>query len=147
MESGRSSLLVSYKDLWKESGFDENEKILVNHITFNTESDKYVMLVRNFYEEGGMWLTSMMIGDLNGGFKTVLEKTLVSHYYWVSREVILVFCTVPGEKMALYFINVETGEHKIVDSPYFDGTARGDIHCSLSPDGKYIIGDAYITRR
>ena len=143
LEGGRSSLLVSYKELQKESGFGEDEKILVNHITFNTASDKYVMLVRNFYEEGSMWLTSMMIGDLNGGFKTVLSKTLVSHYYWVSRDVILVYCAVAGEKMSLYFINVETGENKRIDSPYFVGTAAGDIHCSLSPDGKYIIGDGY----
>lgn len=143
LEGGRSSLLVSYKELQKESGFGEDEKILVNHITFNTASDKYVMLVRNFYEEGSMWLTSMMIGDLNGGFKTVLSKTLVSHYYWVSRDVILVYCAVKGEKMSLYFINVETGEYKLIDSPYFVGTAAGDIHCSLSPDGKYIIGDGY----
>ena len=143
LEGGRSSLLVSYKELQKESGFGEDEKILVNHITFNTASDKYVMLVRNFYEEGSMWLTAMMIGDLNGGFKTVLSKTLVSHYYWVSRDVILVYCAVAGEKMSLYFINVETGENKRIDSPYFVGTAAGDIHCSLSPDGKYIIGDGY----
>ena len=120
------------------------EKILVNHITFNTASDKYVMLVRNFYVgKKSIWTTSMMIGDLSGNIKCVLKNTMVSHYYWTGRDEILAFCKVPDKKVMLYFINVVTGKVRGVDSFYFDGPENWDVHCSLSPDGKYIIGDGY----
>ena len=143
MESGKSKLLVSYADMLGESGFTEKQKILVNHITFNTASDKYVMLVRNFFDGENIWKTSLMLGDLNGGFKTVLKRTTVSHYFWISRDELLVFCEVPDGKMMLYVINVESGEYRSYDSYFFDGTTKGDIHCSLSPDGESIIGDGY----
>jgi len=144
METGRSSILVSYKDILPLSGFAEDDKILVNHITFNTASNKYVMLVRDFYVgKKPVWTTSMMVGDLSGNVKCVLKNTVVSHYYWTGENEILAFCRVPGQKMMLYFINVETGETRSVDSFYFDGPDNWDVHCSLSPDGRYIIGDGY----
>lgn len=143
MESGKSKLIISYADMLSESGFSENQKILVNHITFNTASDKYVMLVRNFYDGEDIWLTSLMVGDLKGNSKTVLKKTTVSHYFWISPDELLLFCEVPNKKMMLYVINVNTSEYQSYDSFFFDGTTKGDIHCSLSPDGEYIIGDGY----
>ena len=144
METGKSKLLASYRDILPLSGFAEDEKILVNHITFNTASDKYVMLVRNFYVgKKSIWTTSMMIGDLSGNIKCVLKNTMVSHYYWTGRDEILAFCKVPDKKVMLYFINVVTGKVRGVDSFYFDGPENWDVHCSLSPDGKYIIGDGY----
>ena len=143
LESGKSKLLVSYADMLAESGFTENQKILVNHITFNTASDKYVMLVRNFYDGEDIWLTSLMVGDLDGNFKTVLKKTFVSHYFWISKSELLVFCKVADKKTTLYVINVDTGEDVMYDTPYFNGNYNGDIHCSLSPDGEYVIGDGY----
>jgi hypothetical protein len=144
METGKSRLLVSYRDILPKSGFQSDDKILVNHITFNTASNKYVMLVRDFYVgKKPVWTTSMMVGDLKGGVKCVLKNTTVSHYYWTGENEILAFCTVPEKKMMLYFINVVTGEVRGIDSYYFDGTTKGDVHCSLSPDKRYIIGDGY----
>jgi hypothetical protein len=107
MESGSSRLIASYEDILPKSGFADDDKILVNHITFNTASNKYVMLVRDFYEgKKDIWTTSMMIGYLDGSIKCVLKNTTVSHYYWTSEDTILAFCSVPDKKMMLYFINV-----------------------------------------
>ncbi len=147
MESGKSKLLVSYKDLLEESGFTEEDKILVNHITFNTTSDKYIMLVRNFRKPGGgLWATSMMVGDLNGNVKTVRLKTFVSHYYWISSNEILVVCNVNKEKEVwnLYVINVDDCSYTEYDSFYYHiKGCSPDIHCSITPDGKYFMGDGY----
>ena len=146
MLSGKSKLLVSYQNLLKESGFSSKDKILVNHITFNTTSNKYVMLVRNFPTSGYTWSTSMMIGDLNGNFKTILKNTYVSHYKWLSSNEILAHCNVTKDKLIknLYLINVEDGSIKQYDSFYYhiDG-CNPDIHCTQTPDGKYFIGDGY----
>lgn len=143
MKSGKSKLLISYRDMLSESGFSKNQKILVNHITFNTDSTRYVMLTRNFIGEDGVWKTSMMIGDLSGNVKTVLKKTYVSHYWWCSEREILAHCSAEGErKKSLYIINVDTGEYREIKSYYFN-LPQGDIHCSVTPDGKYVIGDGY----
>lgn len=143
LETGKSKLLVSYRDLLKESGFKEDEKVLVNHITLCPNSDKYLMLVRAMRKDGTGWDTSMMVGDLSGGLKTVLYRTYVSHYYWLSEDEIAAHTTVDGDKTrGLYIVNANTGETKAVESFYFN-EFYCDIHCSLSPDGKYIIGDGY----
>ena len=146
MESGKSKLLVTYEDMLEESGFTSEDKILVNHITFNTTSDRYVMLVRNFPIPGRMWSTSMMIGDLNGNVKTVVKNTYVSHYKWISPNEILVHCNVHKDKEVwnLYVINVDDGSYKEYDSFYYHiKGCSPDIHCTQTPDGKYFIGDGY----
>jgi hypothetical protein len=84
LTSGMSKLIINYKDLAPVSGFNYDEKILINHITFNKTSDRYVMLVRNFPKPGGWWSTSMLVGDLNGNVKCVLKNTYVSHYNWLN---------------------------------------------------------------
>lgn len=144
---GKSRLIISYKDLLSESGFTNDDKVLVNHITFAPNSNKFLMLVRNFPEKGKFWSTSMMIGDINGNFKTVLKNTYVSHYKWIDDDKVVVHCNVYKENPKyhnLYVINVNDGTFEEYDHLYQrQREYQIDIHCSLSPDGKYIIGDGY----
>ena len=146
METGKSELLVSYAQIQPVSGLTSGRKILVNHITFAPNSDRYVMLVRDFpiFENGKpRWKTSLMVGDRHGNLHTVLPNGMVSHYYWMNDEDLLVFCEI-DEKKRLYRINVLTGAHHCYDDPFFElKNGFRDIHCSISPDGKYIIGDSY----
>lgn len=144
MESGSSKLLLSYKELAPIAGFSAEDKVLVNHITFNTTSDRFVMLVRNFPMPGKRgWSTSMVIGDLKGNAYTVLPNTYVSHYHWENDRDIVAHCTVEGKKKSLYLIDVITGKSCELGMPYLYGEGNRDIHCNFSPDGKYIIGDGY----
>ncbi|MBQ7336022.1 MAG: hypothetical protein IJW92_06080 [Clostridia bacterium] len=145
METGCSRLIISYDKLAPIAGFGADEKVLINHITFNTSSDRFVMLVRNFpTEKNPGWSTSMVIGDLQGNCKTVLMNTYVSHYYWTAPDTILAHCTVTGEtKKSMYSINVDSCTWTEHDMPYFYEDHNPDIHCNTSPDGKYIIGDGY----
>lgn len=144
METGKSKLIINYKDLAPIAGFDEDQKILINHITFNRTSDRFVMLVRNFNTPGIMWSTSMVIGDLEGNCYTVLKNTYISHYDWLSANEIIAHCSI-NEKKSLYRINVDTKtwiEYYMQYTTDFEGHPR-DIHCNMSPDGNYIIGDGY----
>ncbi|MBQ8309986.1 MAG: hypothetical protein IJX80_03120 [Clostridia bacterium] len=144
METGTSRQICFYDRLYSVAGFDKEDKVLINHITFNTDSDRFVMLVRSFPRDGKGWLTSMVIGDLQGNCHTVLNKTYVSHYYWTSPVDILAHCTVEGEKKSMYSINTDTGAWVEYDMPYFHEPVHNpDIHCNLSPGGNYIIGDGY----
>lgn len=144
MESGRSVLLISYTDILRKSGFSENEKILVNHITFSPSSDKYVMLVRNFYNGNeGDWKTSLMLGDTEGNVRTLIEKSFVSHYYWISEKELVLFAEPESMPPKVYVLDVTTGEARAFESDYFNIAPNPDIHCTITPDRKYIIGDGY----
>lgn len=146
METGESELIASYERIAPISGLAENKKILVNHITFSPNSDRYVMLVRDFpiYVNGmPKWSTSLMVGDRKGNMHTLISAGYASHYFWTDDDHLLVHCGIEGQN-GLYLIDVTTGEWKRYDAPYLDGDSFvRDIHCSISPDGNYIIGDSY----
>lgn len=156
MESGISRMLVDYPRLAEVGGFDSEQKILVNHITFNPASNRYVALVRNFINPVyRLWCTSVLVGDLDGNIHAVYKNTYASHYVWVDENHLVAHCsTEPGqineegrwkspEKKSMFCINVDDSGFVEYDTPYFHEFRMGDIHCNLSPDGKYIIGDGY----
>jgi hypothetical protein len=142
LRSGTSELLMSYEAMQEAAGFGKDDKILVNHITFNRDSDRYVMLVRNFPKPGGWWSTSMVIGDLSGNIRTVLPNTYVSHYHWRDGRRIVAHCTYDGVT-SMFEIDVDSGAATNFYLPYFEEKGNPDIHCNYSPDLSYIIGDGY----
>lgn len=143
MESGKAKLLFNYQEIGEKSGFAPNEKILVNHITFDPTSRRFCMLVRNFIKENGAWGTSLMMGDLKGNLKTVLKKTYVSHYIWQDATHLIAHCTVEGEEKLMARIDMEKETFEKWDMPYFHRSGNGDIHCNILPGSKYVIGDGY----
>ncbi len=144
METGKSRQIVSYDKLAPIAGFSPNQKILVNHITFNTASNCFLMLVRNFMTpEVPDWSTSLVISDLEGNCRAILKNTYFSHYLWLSEKDLLAHCTVEGNKKSMYVIDVNAGTWIEYDMPYFHGSHNPDIHCNMAPGGKYIIGDGY----
>ena len=55
MKTGKSRLIISMQEIWDKFGknyFDRDRKLNINHITFNTDGTRFLMLVRNFREEG-----------------------------------------------------------------------------------------------
>jgi hypothetical protein len=145
METGKSELIASYERIAPMCGLEVGKKVLVNHITFSPNSDRYVMLFRSFPEpvNGKMeWKTSLITGDRAGNLHVVLPAGMFSHYDWKNDEELLIYCAVEGKK-GMYLVNVQTGAWHRYDDPFFEGKGNRDIHCSLSPDGNYIIGDSY----
>lgn len=143
IEQGTQKLILNYKDMLKMSGLKEydDEKFLINHITFNPSGEKFLLLLRNFPKPKIGWNTTMMISDTKGNAYTLLLETFISHYYWLDNDNIVVYCNVEG-KGGVYIINSVTGEKREIISEYFQDN-RDDIHCIASPDGRYIIGDCY----
>lgn len=136
---GSGSRQIVTQDALYDTGFDRSERLLVNHITFNPDSTKFLMLVRNFPEPGKRWGTSLVTVHLDGSMKTILKPTTVSHYYWLDADNIVVVCKIDKERLDLYKVNMETGEYSCYDF------GRWDIHCIITPDRRYIIGDGYPT--
>ena len=84
----------------------------------------------------------MVVGDLEGKIHTVIKRSYVSHYYWIGENEILAHANCDGTRKALYIINATTGEYREVAKDYL-GSGEPDIHCQISPDGEYVIGDGY----
>lgn len=147
MESGTSRLLVNYPKLAQVCGYRSDAKILVNHITFNPASDRYVALVRDFPtpdRKWWQWVTTLIAGDLDGNVWVLPSKVYASHYVWQDARHLVIHCSAETEdKKSMYSVNTEDGSFMEYDMPFFHENKQPDIHCNISPDGRYIIGDSY----
>ena len=145
MEKGTSRLIIDYPRLAKMSGFGEDEKVLVNHITFSPDSKSFIMLVRSFPRPETPWRTSLVRGDIDGNIFPIFKKTYASHYSFANENEIVIHCTADNfsnpwnEKRSLYRIDLETNEYK----EYVMPNPGDDIHCNVSPCKNYIVGDGY----
>jgi len=139
--SGDSRLLISYAQLgmlYNDSPELENRKIVVNHITFNRTSDRFLFLVRFFPEPGGHWLTGLGTADLSGIVYKLRPYTYASHYHWRDGRTILIHAD-PGTGKALVELDDLSQNTRVYDPDFFSQ----DIHCSYSPDRRWIVGDGY----
>ncbi len=141
METGKSKLIIDYQHIWNEFGNKEFEgcKFVVNHITFNTASNRFLFLNRNFKRPGdGIWATSLFTSDLDGNLYELLDCTCVSHYNWKDEKTICGYLEYNG-KRGIYELEDQTKNGVELHSPYFGR----DIHTIYSPDRRYLIGDSY----
>jgi hypothetical protein len=136
-----SRLLVSYAHLGFLYNLDpalSQRKIVVNHITFNRTSDRFLFLVRFFPEQGEHWLTGLGTVDLSGIVYLLRPYTYASHYHWRDSQTILIH-TEGSEGPGMYELTDLSQQEKYCNHPVLSK----DIHCSYSPDRRWIIGDGY----
>ena len=143
MQSGESRLIADYTKLASTFKDSEGRKLVVNHITFNTESNRFVFLLRPFPNNDKKWVTALGTGDLEGNIYNLCDYSVESHYHWRDGETLLIYSNpYPGtgtENTGLYEYKDLTHEIFRYDTPFF----KDDIHCSYSPDRRYILGDGY----
>jgi len=141
METGAAKLIISYKRIWDEFpslGY-EGAKFVVNHITFNPDSNRFLFLNRNFHRpQDKIWATTLFTSDLEGNLYRLLANTVVSHYHWKNSTDIAGFFKC-GEEVGTFILTDMTDKYEKLDSYYF----RGDTHTLYSPDRRYLIGDGY----
>ncbi len=145
LQTGENNFIISYKKLWQDfmEGTDvNNKKIIISHIKFNTDGNKFVMLLRWFSKEApNQGLT--LVSDIEGkNIKDVFG--FGSHCHWKDENTILIsgFERTYKDNMrqvTLYEIDTNTGIKRLVDPEFF----TEDGHCSYSPNRKYILYDSY----
>ena len=148
LESGARRLLISYTALaekLEEKPYTDC-KMVVNHINLDPTGTRYVILYRNFSQDGTQWLTKLAAGDLFGNVWSLTPFTYNSHYHFRDEKTLMIYtCPVktremPAPKGGLYMIDTDTGEAERLDYPISD---HNDIHCLFSPDRSFMIGDSY----
>lgn len=141
MRTAEFQLLISYEKiarLFNQEKDLSQKKLLVNHLTFNRTSDRFLFLVRYFPEPGGHWLTALGTADLHGHIYALRPYIYASHYNWRDHRVIL-FHTDVGEGKGLYTLSDQSQAYTRFDEACF----KEDIHCSYDPTRQWIIGDGY----
>ena len=140
LKTGKDKQLISYsrmKDIFEEKPFTD-EKLVVNHITFNPSGTKFIFLLRNFSEGGKKWGTVLAVSDLQGNVKKLTDFEVNSHYSWKDDEELMIYSGLP--EWGVYFINVNSGVRIRLNDELCD---KDDIHCNYAPDRKSFIGDGY----
>lgn len=140
MESGASKLILNYRQIndFLPQPWSPEQKVVINHITFNQESSRFLFLVRVFSDSMGEWKTAMGTSDLQGNVYPLRPYAYASHYHWGIGGRLMIYGGW-GKGDGLYVLQDETQKEERYDSPLFNK----DIHCSYSPNGEWIIGDGY----
>lgn len=141
MQSGEGELLISYAELarkYPQSPYTD-DKLVINHVTFNPSASKFIMLLRNRPENGGKRGTQVLVIGVDKTVQKLTDYQVNSHYSWKNDEEFVIW-SVLEEGKGIYFFNVKTGERSRLDNEILD---KDDIHCLFSPNGACFIGDSY----
>ncbi len=148
LKTGKAKLIISLDDIWAFSGryFNgEDQKININHITFNTEGNRFLFLARNFPKKGERHKTATITADMDGtGLFLLSDYGIQSHYNWKDRDTVIFFAD--GKELSCRKGDLNTYEFK--DKTYegkliADGLFINDHHMSYSPGRELLLKDSY----
>ncbi|MDF2961579.1 MAG: hypothetical protein K0S39_3314 [Paenibacillus sp.] len=145
--TGKSELVLSLQQIWdftKASFQGVDQKIMINHINFNTDGTRFVCLVRNFPTlEDGKWKTAILTANHDGSEMFLLsDYSYASHYHWRDPEHLVIHSKGAEGSDAgnqLYVLKDRTHDVTVIDAAFF----LKDGHCSYSPDRKLLLYDSY----
>ena len=141
LTAGTNRLLVSYAELLELFAFPpgtDEAKLVINHITFNPSGTRFVFLLRYLDAATGRWHTAIGSADLQGEIHPWTPYGMASHYYWRDDETLLIYMERDGVE-GLYELRDLTSDARRVYPELVDQ----DIHCSYSPDRRFLVGDTY----
>ncbi len=147
LETGTSRLIISLDDIWNMTGSffgGEDQKILINHLTFNTNGTRFVFLARNFQTPSNpRWRTALLTANIDGSDMYLLsDYNYASHYHWRDADTVTFHSA--GVELGdlgpqLYELNDLTHTGNAIDIDFF----IRDGHNSYSPDRTWMLYDSY----
>ena len=119
-------------------------KLLINHITFNTDGTRLVFLARIFPTEQFGWKTAIFTVNRDGSELYLLQDYgYASHYHW--RDAVHVLFHSDAGKAHdhgagdLYLFTDRTRTVETIDPAFFSE----DGHCNYSPNRRWLLYDSY----
>ncbi len=142
LHTGETRLLISYERMARE--FPQppcsEQKLVVNHITFNPSGDRFLFLLRYFPKPGEKHATMLITSDLQGNMFAMTDYEVNSHYHWKNDRDLLMVYGPDLQHYGLYVMKDFSRDHVLIPEKTF---YNEDIHCLYSPDRRYILGDGY----
>ncbi len=141
LEKGKAKLILSLADIYEITQQTlpfPDAKLLINHITFNTDGSRFVFLARTFPKEGGTWKTVTVTANRDGSQPYVLRGyDMASHYHWRDQTSLLIYAN-GSQGPQLYVLKDKSRDCEVLDKEFF----VQDGHCSYSPDRKWLLYDS-----
>lgn len=110
-----------------------------NHLLVNHDDTRFILLHRWRREDGGRW-TRMFTANLDGSeIYCVADHDMTSHFDWKDSKDILAWARQHDIGDRYFLFTDQTEEREIVG----EDILTTDGHCSYSPDGRWILTDAY----
>lgn len=148
IKTGKSKMIISLDELWNFAGshFNGNDqKIAINHITFNTDGSRFLCLVRNFVKPGEQLITATVTANADGSDMFLLSDFAIqSHYNWRDRENVIFYAS--GKELSCsrgWANNYILRDKSHSGEPVADYFFVGDNHMSYSPDRTLLLADTY----
>lgn len=148
IKTGKSKMIISLDELWNFAGshFNGNDqKITINHITFNTDGSRFLCLVRNFVKPGEQLITATVTANADGSDMFLLSDFAIqSHYNWRDRENVIFYAS--GKELSCsrgWANNYILRDKSHSGEPVADYFFVGDNHMSYSPDRALLLADTY----
>lgn len=149
LRDGRSRLVLSMATLHERvSGSSPlmEQKLLVNHITFNPSATRFVFLLRNFPVPGprpkgqSAWRTVVFTAARDGSDVRLLIPTgMASHYHWRDDATVVFYSDGPAGPQLYEITDAPSPRFVALDPAFF----KRDGHCSYSADGRWMLYDSY----
>ncbi len=148
LKTGKSRMIISLDDIWNFAGghFKGNDqKIVINHITFNTDGSRFLCLARNFVKPGEQLITAIITANTDGSDMFLLSDFAIqSHYNWRDKENVIFYASAKELSCSRgwannYIFRDRSHSGEAVADYFFEG----DNHMSYSPDRSLLLADTY----
>ena len=143
LKSGKSQLILSIADVIQASRREEVQEkpAWFNHVLFNTDGTRILFFCR--VKRQSSWYSSLWTVNPDGAN---LECQIpfgywISHFAWRNPKRILISCDLLGKKQFFEFTDGQ-GDFK----PFGEGVLPSDGHACFSPDGDWVLCDAYLRK-
>ncbi len=147
MQTGKSKLVLSMQEIWELSKdfFGKDEKMVINHITFNTNGTRFLALARNFPPKGEDHSTAIITANRDGSDIYILsDYGFQSHYWWLNEKEVIFFSD--GKELSCsrgwannYILKDKTHEGTMQAEGFF----TKDNHMSFNEGNRLMITDTY----
>ncbi len=122
------------------------QKLLVNHLTFNPSASRFVFLLRNFPAPGpavkgqSKWRTVVFTAARDGSdLRLIVPPGYASHYHWRDDATVVFHCDGPQGPQLYEITDAPTPRLVAIEPAFF----KRDGHCSYSADGRWMLYDSY----
>lgn len=145
LKSGQRELLISIEDLVGHNPRDRMTNAIhkVNHLLYSPDGSRFIFVHRWRGPTGRF--SRLYVADESGHFKLLLDDDIVSHYAWLSPEMVLVWGKAGAAQPRYYIVNVLSGGSNVLLNGLLDDV--GDGHPAISPSGRFLVTDTYPDRR
>jgi hypothetical protein len=122
------------------------QKLLINHITFNPSATRFVFLLRNFPAPGprpkgqSAWRTVVFTAARDGSdLRLLVPVGMASHYHWRDDATVVFYSDGPEGPQLYEITDAPNPKFVALDPAFF----KRDGHCSYSEDRRWMLYDSY----